>query len=390
MEEDSKIEGASRKMPIQQKYLTSAELFNIFELEMKDSTTFRFIGEAKNPCNIIFKEKEFYVYIKNLSSAYFSNIDVSRAQLTGVDSLLEIKKTDALFVLLGYDVENRVFAAWNPHVAKQRIGTAASPSFYSRYSWQKEANDIGKFIKRELKNYGTVLLFPQKYVSHFFEKIDKFFPDTSEYVAMPSKRIRKANAAYRELTNTENLSEFGQYLSSHDYGKNIQEFISVIKSLIKGSLISDNRKIFLAYNSLSEYHDAANDFLNLDEVKRLDEQTNNVLSKAFKKYIDFLIEACVLEKPLDSERIIESQDTSCAAIECKDREVNPLVEVNEVGKDEVGKDEVGKDEVGKDKVDYEALYTNENGLLTRIANPKLIDLLREDLNVITRSKLDFD
>ena len=156
MDENSKILETEQQAPVQHRNLTSAELLNIFVTEMNASATFKLIDEAKNPCHIMFEGVEYYIYVKNLSSAYFSNPDVSRAQLTGVDTLLQIKESDALFILLGYDSDNRVFAAWNPHVAKQRIGTASSPSLYSRFSWQKEAAEHGDFITRELKNDGSI------------------------------------------------------------------------------------------------------------------------------------------------------------------------------------------------------------------------------------------
>ena len=180
MDEDNSILETEQQAPVQRRNLTSAELLNIFATEMDSSATFKFIGEAKNPCHIMFEGVEYYICIKNLSSAYFSNPDVSRAQLTGVDTLLQIKESDALFILLGYDSDNRVFAAWNPHVAKQRIGTASSPSLYSRFSWQKEAIEQGDFITRELKNDGSVLLFPQEHIRLFLGNIEMFFPDTSE------------------------------------------------------------------------------------------------------------------------------------------------------------------------------------------------------------------
>lgn len=134
MDEQNNIQEVEHQTNTLRKNLTSAELLNIFIAEMNTSATFKFIDEAKNPCHIMFEGVEYYIYIKNLSSAYFSNPDVSRAQLTGVDTLLPIKESDALFILLGYDSDNHVYAAWNPHVAKQRIGTASSPSLYSRFS----------------------------------------------------------------------------------------------------------------------------------------------------------------------------------------------------------------------------------------------------------------
>lgn len=176
MEDENKMPKFAR-----QNQLSPTQLLQVFLDEMTCSVTFKMIGEAQNPCHFMFEDAEFYVYVKNLSSAYFPNRDVSRAQLTSASALLQIKATDASFVLLGYDADNQVFATWNPRVVKQRIGTAKSPSLYSRFSWQKGARIHGDFISKDLKNDGTVLLFPRGNVRSFFGNISKFFPDTLDY-----------------------------------------------------------------------------------------------------------------------------------------------------------------------------------------------------------------
>lgn len=360
MDEENKILEPEQQTTAQRKNLTSAELLNIFVTEMNASATFKFIDEAKNPCHIMFEGVEYYIYVKNLSSAYFSNPDVSRAQLTGVDTLLQIKKSDALFILLGYDSDNRVFAAWNPHVAKQRIGTVSSPSLYSRFSWQKEAVEQGDFITRELKNDGSVLLFPQEYISLFLGNIEMFFPDTSEYVAMGSKRRSEANAAYRELTNMQHLGEFGRYLNASGFDQpTIQEHVRAIKQLISTSLISSNRKIFLACDTLEEYRDAANEFLALDEIKQMDAEMDNTFSYALPVYIDFLIDEY-------GDNAEDSEDES--------------VELPEPTEEELQLTPEPEDSAEAEDIDYEGPFTDEHGILTCIANPTLIDLLREDLD----------
>lgn len=360
MDEQNNILKTEKQISTQHRNLTSAELLNIFVTEMEVSATFKFIGEAKNPCHIMFEGVEYYIYIKNLSSAYFSNPDVSRAQLTGVDTLLQIKQSDALFILLGYDSDNQVFAAWNPHVAKQRIGTASSPSLYSRFSWQKEAVEQGDFITRELKNDGSVLLFPKEYICLFLGNIEMFFPDTSDYVAMGSKRRSEANAAYRELTNIQHLGEFANYLNISGFDQQtIQEHVRAIKLLISTSLISNNRKIFLACDTLEEYRDAANEFLALEEIKKIDADMDNTFSYALPSYIDFLIEEFG-ENPEDSETGNED-----------------LPEPTEEELQLTPEDEYGAE---AEDVDYETPFTDAHGILTCIANPTLIDLLREDLD----------
>ena len=91
--------------------LSGKVLMEIFEQAFKDSATYkRLDSERSNPGHIMFNGEEYYVYIKNLSPAYFDNPDVWRAQMTGIDALKEIKESDATFVLLGFDSDNDVYA----------------------------------------------------------------------------------------------------------------------------------------------------------------------------------------------------------------------------------------------------------------------------------------
>ncbi len=178
-------------------YLNSNELVKIFDEQMSECAIYRCVSGMSNPMHIVFGETEMFVYLKNLSPAYYQNVDIWRAQMTGVESLKSIKASDKMFVLLGYDAEHDVYAAWNPHHAKQRIDTAASPSFYSRFSWQKQAAEADTFMVKDLKNDGVVVLFPGSLLEKFLEDINIFFPDATEYVAKGSKRLarlRKAEA----------------------------------------------------------------------------------------------------------------------------------------------------------------------------------------------------
>lgn len=339
--------------------LTSNELIEKFDSEMKASESFKHIDDKKNPCHIMFEGVEYYVYVKNISSAYFSNPDVSRAQMTGVDALAKIKESNALFILLGYDSENDVYAAWNPHVAKQRIGTAASPSLYSRFSWQKEAAEQGDFITRELKNDGSVLLFPSLYISIFMANIEMFFPDTTKYVAMGSKRRSGANAAYRELVNTSHLDEFARFLAQKSYDENaVKTYVLAIRQLISESIISSNRRIFLACDTIEEYKDAVQKFLALDEIKDRDANNENVYSHAMSVYVEFLIEK--YGETLESDSTEEDPD-----------------DFTEEDADEIIED---AEEDTQQDIDYETPFIDDKGNLTVIANPVLIGMLREDLD----------
>lgn len=354
-------EGKGELSADKRKSLTSAELMRIFTDEMHQSASFWIIGDEDNPCHIEFEGREFYVYIKNISPAYFGNPDVSRAQMTGVDTLLKIKEGDELFILLGYDADNKVFAAWSPHVAKQRIGTAQSPSLYSRFSWQRETAERGDFTSHELKNEGSVLLFPQERIAEFLNGIESYFPDTTEYVAMGSKRRKEANAAYRELTNKKNIQDFADFLKTSGIKPQIvEEYVSTIERLLDSSLVPAHRKIFLAYDTLDGYRLAVNQFLNSENVRQRDSIAGDKLSVALPSYIDYLIRKYTTKPQFKED----------------EEEKSP-----EVAEEEEPKTAKPKEDLGENAdTDYETPFTDEHGILTRIANPKLIDLLREDLN----------
>ena len=93
-------------------------LQQIFIDSLSNARDFEVI-DGLNPFHIKLNGKEMYIYIKNLSSAYFSNTDVWRIQLPIRDDFEEIKGSPLDFVLLGYDGENDVYTAWNPKWAKQ-------------------------------------------------------------------------------------------------------------------------------------------------------------------------------------------------------------------------------------------------------------------------------
>jgi hypothetical protein len=337
--------------------LSSKELITIFKSDLQKSPSCFFLG-GENPCHFIYDVTEYYVYVKNISSAYFDNPDVSRVQLTGVDVLAQIKSTNAMFVLIGYDADNDIYAVWNPYIVKQRIGTAASPSLYSRFSWQKEAGNGSDFISHDLKNDGMVLLFPRKRIADFMSDIDSYFPDNSVYVAMGSKRRKSANAAYKEFNSSKNISLFADLYASKLVGATPElDSEKENKEIIKGLFIyiapqiTKNRKLFLTCDSLLEYPNAIKEFLKSDDLNILDDIQMNFASVILPYYVEFLIKYRYDETMADENDVDE--DTSPVTEEVNSKPVVP---------------------------DYESQYIDENGILTKITNPELIELLREDLH----------
>jgi hypothetical protein len=336
-------------------------LREIFEDSIKDSGTYKRLDDGlKNPAHIIFNGVECYVYIKNLSYAYLGNPDVWRAQLTGVDILNEIKESPAMFILLGYDSDNDVYATWNPHQVKQRIGTASSPSLYSRLSLQQEVGRTGEIKSMVLNNDLEVLVFPNGCLVDVLSSLDQFFPDTSDYVAMGSKRRSEANAAYKELTNARKLDEYAKFLLKTGVTPSeVERLCQALKRLFNSNLISLHRKIFLAHDSLGDYQDAVVEFFNLDDVIEFKEKWGNIFPAVFSSYIGFL----------QYSQITGSEETE------EDEEEEDIEDEVE---DEIS--EEGLEEQTEFTKDWEKAYEDEHGNLTKLMNPELLKQLRPYLD----------
>lgn len=332
--------------------LSGKVLMEIFEQAFKDSATYkRLDSERCNPGHIMFNGEEYYVYIKNLSPAYFENPDVWRAQMTGIDALKEIKESNATFVLLGFDSDNDVYATWNPTKVKQRIGTASSPSLYSRLSLQQEVSKTGEIRSMTLNNDLQVLVFPLDSLVDVFSSLNEFFPDTSDYVAMGSKRRADANIAYKKLTNMHQLDDFAKYLISIGISSSdISQMCRSVKSIISSGVISWHRKIFLAHDSISEYKEAAEELFSLQSVRDLG--WDDSYRVPFLSYIDFLQKKhfpSTFENVTDkNEDITENQEIE---VETSDEERN-----------------------------WESDYEDEYGNLVKLMNPELLKQLRPYLD----------
>ena len=72
--------------------------------------SFQYISGIQ-PFLMSLKGRKYYVYVKNLSSAYFKDRpDTTRAQLPIKDEFSEIKESAYPFIFLGYDRINDVLA----------------------------------------------------------------------------------------------------------------------------------------------------------------------------------------------------------------------------------------------------------------------------------------
>lgn len=328
---------------------TTKQLVELFLEEMKRSATLKIYGKQdSNPCHIMFNDIEFYVYLKNLSPAYFKNENIWRAQLTSRDALESIKDTNALFVLLGYDAECDVYATWNPHFIKQRIGTSSSPSLYSRKNVQREVASSNTFIRQQLSNDGEVLIFPRKKLVEFMANIESFFPDTSDYVAMGSKKRTHANLSYKCFADHKNVKGFGEFLLAHGISTDkVQLSCEWISKLIKKNYFSRYRKEFLAFDDLSDYDTACENFLNMEEIRQMDQENGNILRPILMHYLRYIQETYGKLEPESNH--------------------------NNDGKVESASEESPSE-------GWENKYIDGHGKLTRIENPELLAMLKPYLH----------
>ena len=152
--------------------LTKNQLKKLFEGTVSNDG---YVCGDNNPFIISKDEFNAYVFIKNISPAYYQNYpDNSRVQLPTSDRFKEVMDSELDFLILGYDHDNDVFAAWNPSIVKQRLNAKRNVSVYSRFSWQKSVSD-GRFIQKHLGNDEKLILFNRELLSRYFKKYKDLF-----------------------------------------------------------------------------------------------------------------------------------------------------------------------------------------------------------------------
>ena len=271
------------------KKISRYTLQQIFIESLEECDSFRII-DGLNPFHIMLNGKELYIYIKNLSPAYFSNPDVWRVQLPKKEEFDTIKEGEIDFVLLGYDADNDVYTTWHPKWTKQRLNNGESVSFYSRLSLQKEVASSQDIKRLSLNNDGEVIAFPREHLEFILSNLKTFFQDDSDYVAMGSKRRPEANDAYKTFCDTKNVESLARSMTDDGYsGVTIGNYCRAIKTLINDGHITRYRKIFLSCDSLSEYLDVVSEFCNQPDIKEQNEKWHNTLSAALRAYISFLV-----------------------------------------------------------------------------------------------------
>ena len=434
----------------------------IFIESLEECESFKII-EGLNPFHIILNNRELFVYIKNLSSAYFTNPDVWRVQLPKKEEFESIKDGDIDFVLLGYDADNDVYTTWHPKWTKQRLNNGESVSFYSRLSLQKEVAATQDIKRLSLNNDGEVIAFPREHLEFLLSNLKMFFQDNSDYVAIGSKRRPEANEAYKTFCDIKNIELLARKMTDDGYsGVTIGSYCRTIRTLISDGYISRHRKIFLSCDNLNEYTNVISEFCDQPDIKMLNVKWHHLLSAALRAYIGVLLGLSVnnlqkeqtkdknyldilvnkdisydfgeflLERNYNSTTVSHYQNAirilrergwfnkhrtlfeDCASINDLKAAFERFFTIPEIDefnshkhcdlssmskqlieyinhKERLGAKNCPVDDVSDnenvqinneivDTIDWEAMFTDSNGKLTRIANPELIDKLRPYLN----------
>ena len=345
------------------KKISRNTLQQIFIDSLDGCNSFQII-DGLNPFHLTLNGKECYVYIKNLSPAYFSNPDIWRVQLPRRKDFEVIKDGMIDFILLGYDSENEVYTTWCPKWTKQRLNNGESVSFYSRFSLQEEAASTQSIKRLSLNNDGEVLAFPREHLEFILSNLKTFFQDESDYVAMGSKRRPEANEAYKTFSDPKNIGVFAKSMTNGGYSTAIiANYCHIIRSLLNDGYITRYRKLFLSCNNLNEYHNVVSEFCSQPEISDRNERWNNATFTALNAYIAFLS-----KEQFDAPYNHEVTNPHQGAIGSSQNQIDSPTQNSE-----------GKNENSSD-IDWETLYTNSEGKLTKIANPVLIDKLRRFLD----------
>lgn len=150
-----------------------------------------FYYEEGNPFLINIGTEKYFIFLKNISSAYFKNPDITRVQLPYSDHFSKIFKADIPFIILGFDADNDVFVSWNPENVKERLNAKSNVSLYSRFSMQEQIK-TDEFKFGYLTNGEKFVLFKRENLIAFFDIALSLFKENTKTNPKPLN-IQKAN-----------------------------------------------------------------------------------------------------------------------------------------------------------------------------------------------------
>lgn len=130
-----------------------------------------------NVTHLEVKGVDFYFYIKSLTYAGKPYpLNTTRAQLPQREEFGAIKASNAVFLFLGYDEKNEVFACWDPIRTKERLNEKQYVSFFSRLNLQESVSK-DNIVESSLSNDFRYVLFNINDLAFFLLNICNYFPN---------------------------------------------------------------------------------------------------------------------------------------------------------------------------------------------------------------------
>jgi hypothetical protein len=262
--------------------ISGEQLLSLARKVLIKSPEFIYI-KGVQPFIMIFKNQKYYVYIKNISSAYFADRDkVTRAQLPMKPEFDLIKSSPHPFIFLGYDSITDVYVCWNYNLVKKRLNNGESVSFYSRTFFQAEVKE-GEFLRKKLKNGDFPVLFKRSNLIDFFLKIDTFFPNTDGFFMNNTDYSSNLNLEEKFIIYLKTVKKFSLE-TEKDFTNSLNNQIS--KAIQKYYLPKIKSIFYLEDLSLLEQlylllHEK-------DDFKLLNKFKGNLYTKALENYIGFI------------------------------------------------------------------------------------------------------
>lgn len=207
------------------KQLSKGDLKKIFIESLNQVADFSY--DTGNPFLINIHSKQFFIFLKNLSPAYFKGSpDVTRVQLPYSIHFSKVSTTNTPFAVIGYDNNNDVIVSWDPKKTRERLNAKSNVSLYCRSSFQDEVQK-NEFKTAYLTNGQKIILFKREYLPVFF----KFFQDLFD-----GKQI--------EVKDFINISESEDYYISNKLNEiTDKDLLQTIEPLLKNNKVLESVEI---------------------------------------------------------------------------------------------------------------------------------------------------
>ena len=304
-------------------------LLRLVLVVMENSDDFKYLGGTQ-PFLMRYKDVEYYVYIKNISSAYFTDRDATtRAQLPNRTGFDKIKSSNSPFIFLGYDPDNDVYVCWNYHIAKQRLNASNNVSFYSRAFFQDEVKQ-GHFLRKTLKNGDTPVFFKRKDLISFFEQIESFFP----LIPQTNNNLLER---FESRDNVDYQADFERYVIESGLSQNsCSKYSNALSGRISDgiSMHLGNRPInIFKFGNIGTLEKWKSELFQVPEFIELDKVGKSMYSCAMTKYIQFQSDRIAEGAPTrNTEHIKVKPPVSNKLLKIDDLEllatIRPMIESN--------------------------------------------------------------